>query len=155
MLAKPPRVRRNNIPLSLVARSEPRSGLATLSPPSRGLGRHFSPLARGVTISRTHPVKGENFAATTGGLRFRAEIEFDGFPGIAALCLETQCRSRLIAAVHHAIFATTVACDSVHHPVSIPLGFFEQFCIAGVMRVGHEVAWPLPSANISRRDRPG
>src|SRR5438128_10879424 len=107
-----------------------------------------------MSISRTHPVKDENFAATPGGLRFRAEIEFDRFPSIATLDLQTQSCSRFLAAVHHAIFAATVAGDSINYAVAVPLGSFQQLRIAAVMARGHQGAFSLPPAAMPRRTRP-
>src|SRR6266540_2363475 len=115
----------------------------------------LSRLPREMPVAAADAVKHNRFAPPAGRLRFRPEIEPNRLPSIATLRLETKAGSGLVAAMHHAILATAVARDPVHHAISVPLGFLEQFRVARVMPVGHEVAGPFPSANVSGRNRPG
>src|SRR4030095_16916101 len=108
-----------------------------------------------MSVSGTHAGIRENFAATPSRLRVRPKIEFAGFPRIATLSLQTQSCSRLVTAMHHAVFATTVARHAIHDAVTVPLGFFEKFRVGRVVPVGHEIAGTLPAANVSRRNCPG
>src|SRR6266571_4921332 len=87
----------------------------------RGLG--FGVLTGFVTVSTTHAVESESFAATAGRFRFRSEIKFDRLPSIAVLRLQTEARRRFISAMHHAVFATRIARDAVNHAVFLPLDF--------------------------------
>src|ERR1044071_9885675 len=88
----------------------------------RSLRCNFRAFSGQVAITGTYAVKGENFAATAQGFRFRAEIELDRFPSVASPRLQSQCRCRFVTAVHHAIFAATIARDSLHDPILVPLG---------------------------------
>src|SRR2546428_12491276 len=115
----------------------------------------LSRLPRDMSVAAAYTVKHNRFAAPAGRLRFRPEIELDRLPSIARLRLKAKAGSWLVAAVHHAILATAVTRDAVHHPVSVPLRFLEQFRVARVMPVGHEIAGPFPSANVPGRNRPG
>src|SRR6266487_6329898 len=111
--------------------------------------------AREVPVTGGHSVKSDNFAATPSRLWFRTEVEFNCFPCVAALRLQTQSCRGFIATVHHAIFAAAVTRHPIDDAVSVPLRFLEQFRVARVMPVGHEIAGPFPPANISRWNRPG
>src|SRR5437763_16832655 len=108
-----------------------------------------------MSVSRSHSVKSKNFAAKPGWLRLRTEIEFNGLPRIAALCLQTQTCGRFIAAVHAGLFAPAMTRHSVCDAVPLPLCFLQLFCIARIMRVGHEVASTFPTPICPCRDRPG
>src|SRR5437870_5500491 len=101
-----------------------------------------------MSVTGSHSVKSENFAATPGRLRLRTEIESNCFPRVPALRLQPQGCRRFITAVHHAILAAAITRHSVHDAVPLPLGFLQQFRIARVMRIGHEVAWTFPTSNI-------
>src|SRR5437870_4766344 len=107
-----------------------------------------------MAVSATHAVESENFAAFASRFRFRPEIELDGLPSVAALGLQTEARGRFVTTMHHAVFAPTVARDSIDDTVFVPLHFLEQLGVARVMPIRHEVAGAFPSANVPRRDRP-
>src|SRR4029077_15321760 len=91
----------------------------------RGLRCNFRAFPSQVTVTRAHAIEGENFAATARGFRFRAEIELDRFPSVSSLCLQAQRSSRLVTAMHHAIFAAAIARDTVHDAKSVPFGLFQ------------------------------
>src|SRR5204863_8793245 len=95
----------------------------------------LSGFPREMPVAAADAVKHNCFAASAGGLWLPPEIEPNRFPSIAALRLEPEAGSWLVAAVHHAILATAVACDAVHDAVFVPLGFLEQFRVARVMAV--------------------
>src|SRR5256885_11818651 len=92
----------------------------------RSLGRFLSVFAGEMSVPDRDAVKSNSFATAPGRFRFRAEIEFNIFPSIAALRLEAERRRRFVAAMHHAIFATRIARDAIDHPVLFPFNFFEQ-----------------------------
>src|SRR5258708_7044180 len=118
----------------------------------RGLG--FGVLTGFVTVSTTHAVESESFAAPPCRFWFRSEIKLDRLPGIAAFRLQTQAGRRFIPAVHHAILATRIARHAVNHAVFLPLHLLQQFGVARIMRVGHQIARAFPTANVSGRNRP-
>src|SRR5437764_11963956 len=97
---------------------------------SGGFHGWLSALAGEMTISRTDTVVGEHFTAASSRPRLSAEIELDSFPSVAALSLQTQRCSGLIAAMHHAIFAPAVARDPIDDSVAIPVGPFQQLRVA-------------------------
>src|SRR5438874_11463465 len=108
-----------------------------------------------MTISRADTVVGEHFTAASSSLRLRTEIELDCFPSVAALSLQAQCCSGLVAAMHHTIFAPPVARDAVDDSVTVPVRLFQQLGVARVMAVGHQIAWAFPAANVSGGNCPG
>src|SRR5881397_3555261 len=85
----------------------------------------LSGLPRNMPVAAAHAVKHNRLAAPPGRLRFRPKIEPNRLPSIAALRLEPEAGSWLVAAVHHAILATAVACDAIHNAISVPLRFRE------------------------------
>src|SRR5438309_11345937 len=87
-------------------------------------------LAIEMTISRTDTVVGEHFTSASSRLRLRTEVELDCFPSVAALSLQAQRCSGLVAAMHHAIFAPSVARDPIDDSVPIPVCLFQQLCVA-------------------------
>src|SRR5437016_6054796 len=93
--------------------------------------------ARCVPVSATDAVEHESFAPVSGRSRSYPEIEFDVFPCVAPLRLQPKRGGRLIAAMHHAVFATVVASDAVDDTIFVPLRFLQQFRVARVMTVGH------------------
>src|SRR5438874_7422412 len=101
----------------------------------RRLCSWFCPLAGDMTVSRTYTIKSEHLTATASRFGLRTEVEFDRFPSVAALRLQSQRRRRFVAAMHHAILTAAIACNAIHHAVSVPLGLLEQLCIARVMPV--------------------
>src|SRR3954462_4820912 len=103
----------------------------------RRLRRFLSVFAREMSVADGDAIEGNGFAAAPGRLWLGAEVEFDRFPAVARLRLQTETRSRFVAAMHHAIFATRVARDAIDHAIFFPLRFLKQFRIARVMRVGH------------------
>src|SRR6476659_6257119 len=105
-----------------------------------------------MTISRADTVVGEHFIAASSRLRLRTEIELDRFPSIAALSLQAERCSGLVAAMHHAIFAPAVARDPIDDSVAIPVCLFQQLRVARVMAVGHQIARSLPATDVSRRN---
>src|SRR5215467_5021852 len=111
-------------------------------------------LAGEMTISRADTVIGEHFIAASSRFRLRTEVEPDRFPSVAALSLQAQRRSRLIAAMHHAIFASAVARDPINNSVAIPVSLFQEFRVAREMAIGHQITRTLPAANVSRGNRP-
>src|SRR4029077_17581221 len=76
----------------------------------RGQLRTF---ARCVPVSATDTVEHESFAPVSGRFRFRPEIEFDVFPRVAPLRLQSKRGSRLISTMHHAVFASLIPGDAV------------------------------------------
>src|SRR5258705_7865218 len=108
-----------------------------------------------MTISRADTVVGEHFIAASSRLRLRTEIELDRFPSVAALSLQAQRCSGLVAAMHHAILAPAIACDTIDDSVSIPVGLFQQLRVGREMAVGHQIAWSLPATDVSRGEFPG
>src|SRR5947208_12785414 len=108
-----------------------------------------------MTVSAADAVEHDDFAAVAFCLRSRSEIELDVFPGIAALRLQAQGSGRLVSTMDHAIFAAAVPRDAVHDPIFLPLHFLEQFRVARVMRVSHQITRAFPAANVARRDGPG
>src|ERR1043166_168392 len=108
-----------------------------------------------MTVAAAHTIEHGDFAAVASRLRFRSEIEPDVLPGVAALRLQPESGTRLIAAMDHAIFAATVACDAVDHAVTFPLRFLEQLGITGIVAVRHQVTWAFPPTNVARRNGPG
>src|SRR5439155_11584075 len=115
----------------------------------------LSGFPREMPVAAADAVKHNCFAASAGGLWLPPEIKLNRLPSIATLRLQAKAGGRLVTAVHHAILATAVACDALHDAVSVPFRFLEQFRVARVMPVGHEIAGPFPPANISRWNRPG
>src|SRR5262249_8029117 len=97
----------------------------------------LSGLPSNMSVAAAYAVKHNRFAAPAGRLRFRPEIELDRLPRIAPPCLEAEAGGWLVTAIPHAILATAVTCDTVHHAVSVPFGFLKQFRVARVMLVGH------------------
>ena len=73
-------------------------------------------------------------------------------PGFAC---EPEAGRRLVAAVHHAILATDILRDAIDDAVIVPLHLGEQFLVAGVMAVGHQVARALPAADVAGGNGPG
>src|SRR5260370_17373379 len=102
-----------------------------------------------MTISRADTVVGEHFIAASSRLRLRTEIELDRFPSVAALTLQAQRCSGLVAAMHHAIFAPAIACDTIDDSVSVPVGLFQQLRVGREMAVGHQIARSLPAPAFS------
>ena len=86
---------------------------ACRSDPYEALAAASARLPGQVSVSGAHAIEGEHLAATASRFRFRAEIEFDRFPRVSALRLQSQRRCRLVAAMHHAIFASAVARHAV------------------------------------------
>src|SRR5439155_12729017 len=80
--------------------------------------------------------------------------ELDCFPSIAALSLQAERCSGLVAAMHHAIFAPAVARDPIDDSVSVPIRLFQQLRITCEMAVGHQIARTLPAADVSRGNCP-
>src|SRR2546421_7489062 len=107
-----------------------------------------------MTISRTDAVECENFAAASSRLWLGTEIEFDGFPSVAAVGLQAQGRRWLIAAMNHAIFASAVARNPLDNSVAIPLGLLEQFGVSAIMPVGHQITGAFPTTYVSGWNRP-
>src|SRR6476659_9304527 len=107
-----------------------------------------------MTISRADTVVGEHFIAASSRLRLRTEIELDRFPSIAALSLQAERRSGLVAAMHHAIFAPAVAGDPIDDSVSVPVRLFEQLRVGGGMAIGPQIARPLPAPDFSGGNSP-
>src|SRR5258708_25951190 len=95
-----------------------------------GLRGWLSALPSEGAISRADTVVGEHFTAASSRLRLRTKIELDRFPSVAALSLQAQRCSGLVAAMHHAIFAPTVARDPIDDSVPIPVGLFQQLRVA-------------------------
>src|SRR5262249_4233256 len=108
-----------------------------------------------MTISRADTVVGEHFTAASSRLRLRTEIELDCFPSVAALSLQAQRCSGLVAAMHHAIFAPAVARDSIDDSVAVPVGLFQQLRVTRKMAVGHQIAGSLPATDVSCGNCPG
>src|SRR5260370_24741878 len=94
----------------------------------RGLG--FGVLTGFVTVSTTHAVESESFAAPPCRFWFRSEIELDRLPGIAAFRLQTQARRLFIPALHHAILATRIARHAFNNAVFIPIHLLQHFIAA-------------------------
>src|SRR5215467_13119704 len=115
----------------------------------RGSRSSFGSLSAKMPIATAHTVEYHRFTTAAGWFRFRPEIELNCLPSIATLRLQAKTGGWLVTAVDHTILAAAVPRDAVHHPVSVPLGFVEQLRIARVMAVGHQIAGPLPSANVS------
>src|SRR5207244_11630916 len=105
----------------------------------RGLGFGFGILTGFVTVSASYTLESDSFTATSRRFWFRSEIKLDRLPSIAALRLQTEAGRRFIPAVHHAILATRVARHAVNHAVFLPLHFLQQFGLARIVRVGHQI----------------
>src|SRR5882724_883321 len=107
-----------------------------------------------MTAAAGHAVVGVDEFALARGLGPRSEIKFDVFPGVAAPRIDggAQRRTWLVAAVHHAIFATAVLGDSIDDPVFVPFDLLEHLLVRAVVSVRHQVAWALPAGDITRRD---
>src|SRR6266567_1493804 len=103
----------------------------------------LSGFPRDMSVAAAYTVKHNRFAAPAGRLRFRPEIELNRLPSIAVLRLKAEAGCWLVTAMHHAILATAIARDAVYHAVPVPLGFLEQFRVARVMPVSHEIAGPF------------
>ena len=122
------------------------------------LGRGGLSLGR---ASRFVTISGGNAVERINGCAFRArrgswgKVESDILPGVAAFGAATERGGGFVAAVHHAVFATLVARDAVDDAVFLPFGLLEQFAIARIVPVGHQVARGFPAADIAGRDRPG
>src|SRR5260370_428122 len=118
-------------------------------------GVDFRVLAGLVAVSTAHAVESERFAAASGRFRFWSEIKLDRLPSVAALRLQTEARRRFISAVHHAILATRIARHTIDYAVLLPLHLLQQFGVARIVRVGHQIARAFPTANVPGRNRPG
>src|SRR4030095_6958216 len=105
-----------------------------------------------MSVSRTDTVERRNFIAAAGRFRFCAEVKLHGFPSIASLRLQTEARRWLITAMDHAILAATVFRDAILDSVFLPLHLFEQFRVARIVSIGHQITRAFPAANIARRD---
>src|SRR5438874_1930004 len=92
---------------------------------SGGFHGWLSALAGEMTISRADTVVGEHFTAASSRPRLSAEIELDSFPSVAALSLQAQRCSGLIAAMHHAIFTPPITRDSINDSIAIPVRLFQ------------------------------
>src|SRR5581483_509120 len=104
-----------------------------------------------------HAVKDHGFTATAGCAWPCSEIKLDRLPGIAALRLQTETGSRLVAAVGHAILATRIPGHPVDHTVLAPVDILEQFGVAVIMAgavrasgIGHEIARRFPAFHVAR-----
>src|ERR1043166_4389852 len=107
-----------------------------------------------MTVAAAPTVEAGALVAVASRFWLGSEIELDVFPSVAAARLQPEAGSRLITAMHHAIFAATIACDAIHHAVALPLGFLEQLGVAGVVAIGHQVTWAFPPTNVTRGNRP-
>src|SRR6266850_7705515 len=92
----------------------------------RSFGCDFCAFSSQVPITRAHAIEGENLAATARRFRFRAEIELDRFPRVSSLCLQSQRRSRLVTAMHHAVLTSAVARYAVDDAIAVPFGLFSN-----------------------------
>src|SRR3954451_16259020 len=108
-----------------------------------------------MTVARRYTVIDPEFAAAPGRLWSRTEIESNRLPGIPRLGLQAKTGGRVITAVGHAVFATRIASDSIHHPVFIPIYILEQLGVAvemagavGTDGVGHEIAGRFPASHV-------
>src|SRR5438128_5543018 len=108
-----------------------------------------------MTVSAADAVKHDDFVAIALCFRSRTEVKFDVLPGITVLCLQPQGRSRLVAAMDHAVFTTAVTSDAVYDTISVPLHRLEQLGVAAVMGVRHQITRAFPAANVARRNGPG
>src|SRR5207249_1952302 len=117
-------------------------------------GRFLSVFTGEMSVPDRDAIEGNGLAAASSRFRFRSEIKLYRLPGIAGLRLQTETRGRLITAVHHAIFATRIARHAVNHSVFLPLHLLQQFGVARIMGVGHQIARAFPTANVSGWNRP-
>src|SRR5437667_8709333 len=108
-----------------------------------------------MAFSRADSVICEQFIAASSRFRLRTEVEPDRFPSVAALSLQAQRCSGLVAAMHHAIFAPAVARDPIDDSVPTPVGLFQQLRVAREMAVGHQITRSLPATDVSRGNCPG
>src|SRR5271170_6390565 len=90
------------------------------------------------------------FRRIANRLWLRAEVVFDVFPVVAGLIIRAERAARIIAAVHHAMFAARIARDAVDDAILFPLHLREHFLVAAVMAVGHQIARGFPALDVER-----
>src|SRR6266516_4264241 len=113
-----------------------------------------------MTVARAYAVISCEFVASTRTFRSRSEIKLQCFPSITPFGVKPEARRWFVAAMGHAILTARIACHSAHHPVLVPIHFFEQLRVGLVMTfgtdgVGHEIARRFPAHQVASRNCPG
>src|SRR5438105_12686507 len=67
----------------------------------------------------------------------RAKVKPNVFPGVARSALQTDRCRRFITALDHAIFASRISGDAIHHSVLAPVDVFLQLFKSCIMAIGH------------------
>src|SRR5437588_2999970 len=98
-------------------------------------------------------VKGLNLRALFVDSRTGPKIVFEIFPIVAALVIGSQCPAGVIAAMYHAVLAPSIARDTVHNAILVPVHLVQHFLVVGVMAVGHQVTRRFPAFDIAGWDR--
>src|SRR5689334_10352878 len=108
-----------------------------------------------VALANREAVEGVYFSALVIRFGFGPKVIFEIFPVIAALIVRAEGAAGIVATVHHAVFATRIAGDSVDNAVFVPVHFFEHLTVTSIMAIGHHVAGRFPAFDIAGRNCPG
>src|SRR4029077_15719945 len=118
------------------------------------LGGYYGFFAGEMSVPRTHAIKRSDLVSPAVWFRFRSEIESDIFPRISTLCLEAQAGRRFVTAMDHAVLTARIPGHAVNASILFPFHFLQQFDVARVVDVGHQITGSFPAPNISGWNSP-
>src|SRR5215471_8591697 len=85
----------------------------------------------------------------------RPEVIFEILPVIAALKISSKRATGIITAMYHAVFASRISRDTVHHAIFAPIHLSQHLVVTRVMAVSHQVAGSFPAFDVTGWYGPG
>src|SRR5258706_7496239 len=107
-----------------------------------------------VAFAHRYAVKCIHLATCVIRFGLGAEIIFDVLPIVPALIIRSQCRARIVAAMHHAMLASRIPRHPIDYAIFVPFDLLEHFLVTAVMAISHQVTRRFPAFDIPSWDRP-